>query len=177
MHRKVKEMKAARWRSNELGSFNSATLSSKNAGGVDDYSFDPLGNAIENNIMTAYSDGSYRDESNMFRSGVLSNTIFPAPGAVALPVSYTEELNRLPRQHVFAPPGKIGVAIDVVNGQPVVHSVRRGSPLEKMLQPNDVIISIDDEDVSCMSAADVTSKLARKMDRVRKITFIRRMEC
>jgi len=173
-------MRAARWRSNELGSFNSATLSSKNAGGVDDYSFDPLGNANDNNNnnnMTAYSDGSYRDEPNMFWSGVPSNTIFPAPGAVALPVSYTEELNRLTRQHVFAPPGKIGVAIDVVNGQPVVHSVRRGSPLEKMLQPNDIIIAIDDEDVSCMSAADVTSKLVRKMDRVRKITFVRRMEC
>jgi hypothetical protein len=173
MHRKVKEMKAARWRSNEMGSFNSAT-----PGGIDDYSFDhPLGNASENNNMNAYSNGSYRDEPNIFWSGVPSNTIFPAPGAVALPVLYTEEFTRLPRQHVFAPPGKIGVAIDVVNGQPIVHSVRRGSPLEKMLQPNDIIISIDDEDVSCMSAADVTSKLVRKMDRVRKITFVRRMEC
>lgn len=101
-------------------------------------------------------------------------TIFPDRGAVAAPMSYTEELRHLPKQHVFAPPGKIGVAIDVLNGQPVVHKVRKGSPLEKMLQPNDVIMAIDDEDMSCMSAADVTSKMVRRMDRVRKITFVRR---
>jgi hypothetical protein len=101
-------------------------------------------------------------------------TIFPAPGAVAALMSYTEELRKLPKQHVFAPPGKIGVAIDVLNGQPVVHKVRKGSPLEKLLQPKDVIVAIDDEDVSCMSAADVTSNMVRRMDRVRKITFVRR---
>jgi C-terminal processing protease CtpA/Prc len=89
-------------------------------------------------------------------------------------MSYTEELRKLPKQHVFAPPGKIGVAIDVLNGQPIVHKVRKGSPLEKMLQPNDIIMAIDDEDMSCMSAADVTSKMVRTMDRVRKITFVRR---
>lgn len=110
-----------------------------------------------------------------FRHGFAPpSTIFPAPGAVAAPMSYTEELRKLPKQHVFAPPGKIGVAIDVLNGQPIVHKVRKGSPLEKMLQPNDIIMAIDDEDMSCMSAADVTSKMVRTMDRVRKITFVRR---
>lgn len=108
-------------------------------------------------------------------------SIFPAPGAVASSappttsqLSYTEELRRLPRQHVFAPPGKIGVAIDVYNGQPVVHKVRKGSPLENMLRANDVIVAIDEEDTSCRSAADVTSMMVKRMDRVRKITYVRR---
>ncbi|KAL7549672.1 hypothetical protein ACHAWF_012937 [Thalassiosira exigua] len=89
-------------------------------------------------------------------------------------LSYTEQLNQLPRQNVFAPPGKIGVAIDVYNGQPVVHKIRKNSPLENMLKPNDVILAIDDEDASCLSAADVTSMMVKRMDRVRKITFVRR---
>lgn len=108
-------------------------------------------------------------------------TMFPVmPALPALPppaqpkLSYTEELQKLPKQHVFAPPGKIGVAIDVLNGQPTVHKVRKGSPLENMLQTNDIITSIDDEDTSCLSAADVTSMMVKRMDRVRKITFIRR---
>lgn len=174
-YRKVKELKAARWRSKEMGSLNSATLSSKNSSVavVDDYSFDPLDGANKYNTTTN-SYGDYTDEPNNVWPGLAPHrTIFPAPGAVAAPI---DELKWLPRQHVFAPPGKIGVAIDVLDGQPVVHRVRRGSPLEKILQPNDVIIAIDDEDIGCMSAADVTSKLVRRMDRVRKITFVRRME-
>jgi hypothetical protein len=43
-----------------------------------------------------------------------------------------------------------------------------------MLQPNDVIVSIDEEDTSCLSAADVTSMMVKRMDRVRKITYVRR---
>jgi len=114
------------------------------------------------------------------------STLFPAkvsPEAMAASaptptkpkeLSYTQQLQSLPKQHVFAPPGKIGVAIDVFNGQPVVHKVRKNSPLEKMLRPNDVIVAIDDEDASCLSAADVTSLMVKRMDRVRKITFVRR---
>ena len=62
----------------------------------------------------------------------------------------------------------------MLNGQPVVHKVRSGSPLEKMLQPNDIIMAIDDVDTTCLCAADVTSLMVRRMDRVRKITFVRR---
>ena len=208
IQRKEKELKAARWRSNEMGSFSPTNLSSKNSMVVlGDYSFDPSSSINGyNTIISPYKNNredpkrkdpideeiaffseNCMDDLNSknpsdvgiafssFRPGFAPpSTIFPAPGAVAAPMSYTEELRKLPKQHVFAPPGKIGVAIDVLNGQPVVHKVRKGSPLEKMLQPNDIIMAIDDEDMSCMSAADVTSKMVRTMDRVRKITFVRR---
>lgn len=160
---------------------------------VDDYSFDPLGSSPGagggyNGHVPPYTD--YRDdpihsqpseEEIAFTSVWPTSappTLFPAPGATAVAapaqLSYTQELQQLPRQHVFAPPGKIGVAIDVYNGQPVVHKVRKGSPLENMLQPNDVIVAIDETDTSCLSAADVTSMMVKRMDRVRKITFVRR---
>ena len=70
-------------------------------------------------------------------------------------------LCNLPRQHVYAPPGKVGVAIDIQDGQPVVHKVKKGSPLEGLLQPQDVVVAIDDVDTNCMSAADVTHLMVK----------------
>ena len=69
---------------------------------------------------------------------------------------------------------KIGVAIDVIHGHPCVHMVKRGSPVEGLLQPNDKVLSIDDVDTSCMSAADVTHLMVKRMNYQRKITVIRR---
>ena len=73
----------------------------------------------------------------------------------------------------FAPPGKLGIAIDTLNNQPVVHRVRDESPLSGVLRRLDVIIAVDDEDTSSMSAADVTTLMAKKMDHRRKITYLR----
>jgi C-terminal processing protease CtpA/Prc len=77
-------------------------------------------------------------------------------------------------QHVFAPPGKVGVAIDVVNGNPTVHKIKRGSPLEGLLKPKDLVIAIDDVDTTSMSAADVTHLMVKRMNYRRKITFVRK---
>jgi len=81
-------------------------------------------------------------------------------------------------RHVFqkecsAPAGKLGVSIDTVDGQPVVHRVKESSPLHGMLQRLDIIISIDEIDTSTMSAADVTLIMARRMGKERRITFLR----
>ena len=73
----------------------------------------------------------------------------------------------------FAPPGKLGVAIDTVNNQPVVHRVLDKSPLSGVLRRSDVIIAVDDEKTSSMSAADVTTLMEKKMDHKRKITYLR----
>lgn len=83
-------------------------------------------------------------------------------------------LYNIPRQHVYALPGKVGVAIDVQDGQPVVHKVKKGSPLEGLLQPQDIIVAIDDVSTNCMSAADVTHLMVKRMNYRRKITFVRR---
>ncbi|KAL7472439.1 hypothetical protein ACHAXS_012831 [Conticribra weissflogii] len=77
------------------------------------------------------------------------------------------------RQHVYAPPGKVGVAIDVINGQPVVHKVKKGSPLEGLLKPMDIVVAIDDVDTTCMSAADVTHLMVKRMNYRRKISIVR----
>ena len=73
----------------------------------------------------------------------------------------------------FAPPGKLGVAIDTINGQPVVHRVKDDSPLSGVLGRLDVIIVVDEVNTADMSAADVTSLVAKRMGNNRKITYLR----
>ena len=79
----------------------------------------------------------------------------------------------LSRTELWAPAGKLGVAIDMVNGQPVVHSLKPGSPLEGFLSKGDRIVQIDEVDTSMMSSADVTSLMVRRMNERRKIVYIR----
>jgi len=73
----------------------------------------------------------------------------------------------------FAPPGKLGIAIDTINGQSVVHRVREDSPLSGVLRRLDVIIAVDEVDTTSMTSADVTSLMAKRMTGNRKITFLR----
>lgn len=73
----------------------------------------------------------------------------------------------------FAPPGKLGVAIDTINRNPVVHRVSDGSPLTGILRRLDVIIAVDDVDTTSMSAAEVTSLMTKRMGTSRKITYMR----
>jgi len=72
-----------------------------------------------------------------------------------------------------APPGKLGVAIDIINGHPVVHKIKTGSPLDGVLRRLDKIVAIDDIDTTSMTAAAVTQLMVKKMNKERKITFIR----
>lgn len=73
----------------------------------------------------------------------------------------------------FAPPGKLGVAIDTVSGHPVVHRVREDSPLSGVLRRLDVIVAVDEVDTTNMNAAEVTSLVAKRMNQTRKIRFMR----
>jgi len=72
----------------------------------------------------------------------------------------------------YAPPGKLGVAIDTVGGFPVVYKVKNGSPLEGILSHLDRIIAIDDIKTVDMSAAQVTKLMISRMGKNRKINFI-----
>ena len=77
------------------------------------------------------------------------------------------------KSECYAPPGKLGIAIDTVNGQPVLHRVKETSPLFGVLRRLDIIIAVDEVDTSSMSAAVVTSLMAKKIGKQRKITFLR----
>jgi C-terminal processing protease CtpA/Prc len=144
----------------------------------DDYSFDPLSSDNGYNghaIPRCYDDHTqFREESVTFedKSSFHTSSLFNQSTIQKLdtPIRPAEK----EYQHVFAPPGKVGVAIDVVDGNPIVHKVKSGSPLEGLLKPKDLVIAIDDVDTTRMSAADVTHLMVKRMNYRRKITFVRK---
>lgn len=77
------------------------------------------------------------------------------------------------RRTCYAPPGKLGCSIDSIDGEPHVHRIKKGSPLDGILQSSDRIVAIDDVDTSGMSAADVTQLMVKKMNHMRRISYIR----
>lgn len=170
LHQKRKELMRNRWRVEERNLRDIAGNKSLEVSQTsdDDFSFDPLVtyNKNNNNFFTDVTKLS----SNQSSTAVSSPLFEPH----ASNNSYTEELHRLPRDHIYAPPGKLGVALDIFNGQPVVQKIRKGSPITGMLQVGDIILAIDDVDTSCMSLAEVTFLMVKNMERVRRITFVRR---
>lgn len=91
-------------------------------------------------------------------------------------MSHKEERKRLPcgrvKRTCYGPPGKLGVLIDTSKSGPVVHEVKDSSPLRGVLYPGDLIIAIDDVDVRSMTAAIVTSMMAKRIDKHRKMTIL-----
>jgi len=85
---------------------------------------------------------------------------------------YSNEENSFYGEY-YAPPGKLGVAVDTYNGFPVVHKVKPGSPLDGVLNHMDRIISIDETDVSSMTASEVTRIMVLRMTQPRKIRYVR----
>lgn len=78
--------------------------------------------------------------------------------------------------HVFAPPGKLGIALDTPNcsGAPVVHYVKEVSPIHGKIMAGDKLVAIDDEDVSYQTAIKISKILNRKSSQVtRKLTVLR----
>ena len=185
--KREQKLKHNKWRSQEIASANAADLSAKslrvlyNRSSGDDYSFDPFGtetpptfykdNVSDTSSYTADNDsndqlrlrksnGAAREESISFVSqpDETDSSLFSGNSV---------------QDHIYAPPGKVGVAIDVINGRPTVHKIRNGSPLEGLLQAGDIILSIDDVETSNMSSADVTQLMVKRMNYRRKISFIR----
>lgn len=165
LYRKRKELIRNRWKVEDI---NLATA--KSLEGNDDFSFDPL---VTNPVVDSYNKNFFTDVTTLSsnQSTVVASPLFEPQASKN---SYTEELHSLPRDHIFAPPGKLGVAIDILNGQPVVQKIRKGSPITGMLQEGDILLAIDDVDCSCMTLAEVTFLMVKNMDRVRRITFVRR---
>ena len=74
---------------------------------------------------------------------------------------------------VFAPPGPIGIVVDTSKEGPAVHSLKSTSPMLGLITPGDLIIALDDEDTSNMTAASLTKLMAKKSRQSeRKITLV-----
>lgn len=168
LHQKRKELIRQRWKVEDMN-MNLATAKSLEAHPYDsqrnddDFSFDPLVTVVDSysKHSTLSSNQSNAMPSPLFEPQASNN-------------SYTEELQSLQRDQIYVPPGKLGVAIDIFNGQPIVQKLRKESPITGMLQEGDILLAIDDVDCSCMTLAEVTFLMVKNMERVRRITYARR---
>jgi len=74
---------------------------------------------------------------------------------------------------VFAPAGPIGVVVDSTPKGCVVHSLRKTSSMQGLINPGDLIIALDDDDVTKLDASELTKLMARKAQQTeRKFTLI-----
>mmetsp|Transcript_4035 Transcript_4035/g.8245 ORF Transcript_4035/g.8245 Transcript_4035/m.8245 type:complete len:239 (+) Transcript_4035:69-785(+) len=78
------------------------------------------------------------------------------------------------RFEVTAPPGKLGMVIDTPSGGvPVVHAIKEDSVMRARVRVGDRLISVDGDDVSFMTAMQVSQLIALKSDQSRLLVFVR----
>jgi C-terminal processing protease CtpA/Prc len=74
---------------------------------------------------------------------------------------------------VFAPAGAIGIVVDTTKKGCIVHSLKKTSPMQGLMNPGDLIIALDDFDVRKMNAASLTKLMAKKSQQPeRKFTLV-----
>jgi C-terminal processing protease CtpA/Prc len=74
---------------------------------------------------------------------------------------------------VFAPSGPIGIVVDTTQAGPIVHSLKKSSPMQGLISPGDLIVALDDKDVRRMDAATLTKLMAKKSQQTeRKFTLM-----
>lgn len=82
------------------------------------------------------------------------------------------------RFEVVVPPGKLGIVMDnsPSSGTPMVYAVKPNSVLCREVRIGDRLISVDDADVTMMSAIQVSKLISLKNDQERTLVFVRKRE-
>ena len=79
------------------------------------------------------------------------------------------------RFEVTVPPGKLGIVMDnSPSGTPMVFAVKPESVLARDVQVGDRLLSVDQEDVTVMSAIQVSKLISLKNDQERTLVFCRK---
>ena len=78
------------------------------------------------------------------------------------------------RFEIKVPPGKVGMVIDTPNGGvPVVHAIKAESVLAERVRVGDRLVAVDGDDVTIMTAVQVSKLISRKSDKERSLVFVR----
>jgi hypothetical protein len=101
--------------------------------------------------------------------GPMANTVFSDDESFEQQYSTAED-----KFEVTVPPGKLGMVIDTPNGGvPVVHAIKTESILSTSVQVGDRLVSVDREDVTAMTAVQVSKLISLKSDKKRVLAFVR----
>ena len=78
------------------------------------------------------------------------------------------------RFEVNVPPGKLGMVIDTPNGSvPCVHAIKSDSILVSHVKVGDRLVTVDGDDVTAMTAMQVSQLISLKSDQKRLLIFVR----
>lgn len=78
------------------------------------------------------------------------------------------------KYEVDVPPGKLGMVIDTPSGGvPVVHAIKADSILADQVKVGDRLISVDGEDVTTLTAVQVSRLISSKSQQERLLVFLR----
>ena len=96
------------------------------------------------------------------------------PICVKHPAHFNKIANMVKPFEVRAPPGKLGMVVDTPNGGvPVVRAIRTDSVLHGSVLVGDRLISVDNKDVTSMTALEVSSLISLKQHQHRLLVFCR----
>ncbi|KAL7519911.1 hypothetical protein ACHAWX_004665 [Stephanocyclus meneghinianus] len=113
--------------------------------------------------------GLYNDTSSR-------QTHVPPPSLPSARMPTTTTNASEPLLEIYAPPGKLGVVIDVPPraDTPVVHAIKDTCPIRNEILVGDRLLAVDDQDVTAMTAMEVSRLISRKsQQRARKLTIRR----
>ena len=116
-------------------------------------------NPVDDNDMPIYYDDDDDDDDDDDKE----SSVAPTTVAQSLALAYD----------VFAPPGAIGIVVDTTDKGCIVHSLKKSSPMQGLMNRGDLIIGLDNFDVRNMSAASLTKLMAKKSQQSeRKFTLV-----
>lgn len=117
-----------------------------------------------------------RHEKNTAALGASFNDMpiyYEEDESAAVSVAPSEQPTGNVTYDVFAPAGPIGIVVDTIEKGCVVHSLKKTSPMQGLINPGDLIVALDDFDVRKMDAASLTKLMAKKsQQKERKFTLI-----
>jgi hypothetical protein len=126
------------------------------------------GQSVAESRSRLTSTDSGRGSSKM-PGGPMANTVFSDDESFEQQYSTAED-----KFEVTVPAGKLGMVIDTPNGGvPVVHAIKTESVLSTSVQVGDKLVSVDGEDVTAMTAVQVSKLISLKSDRKRILAFVR----
>lgn len=149
-----------------------------------DYDYDRQQYKTDSDDMRSRSqtDASGTAFTNFSKLGLLGDSVFADD--VSFEQQYADEdeamldggeAGRRPKPfEVRAPPGMLGMVIDTPNGGvPVVRAIKPDSILTGRVQIGDRLISVDHQDVTSMTALEVSNLISVKSNRQRLLVFVR----
>jgi hypothetical protein len=120
-------------------------------------SFSAISKTIPNASVFADDDGSFEQQFNDLEDGEKDN-----------------DKKKLRPFEVQVPPGMLGMVVDAPNGSmPVVRAIKPESILAGQVQIGDRLIAVDHQDVTRMTAIDVSNMISLRQNKTRTLVFLR----